>query len=685
MSALTLFFKAIPGRFILPVLLFMGWDGVLLFSQPPPVQWGKVTPDMVAGRPSDTDTVRGAVVLCDYGTAGYGDIKGSLRVVYFRHTRVRVFSVSGTQFANVRIPLRKKFAEEVIDLKAQSFNLDPNGGIISRSLSPSGILEENINEDFINLVFTVPDVRENSVFEYSYRLVSSDIYNYRTWQFQKTIPVLWSEYRAEIGGHYNYMAVFHNQKVPLAINEKQDTVIGIPSYLLGISSLAEEFRIKLTFGRWAAAKIPPLPEEKFVFAPADHLQEIRFQLYSVTKPGQNPIAFIKDWPDIGKILSDDERLGRLLFPDRLFKSIIKDILDGTETETQKAEKIYSWLQKNFSWNGQNSIRATTTMAALNGVRSGNAADLNLFMVNLFREAGLEAFPVLISTLYNGRIQKEVPILSQFNKTIARVTCDGRKVLTDVCDPLIPFGRLPLEDMNNAALVLSLSNVEWITIPEPGISHSYSTHIFRFAEDGRMSGFMVLRESGYKAVESLTRIQKSGLADFAHELADRVSFGLSVDSYKLVVSEIRKDSILLQLSYSSDEWRNQFNNMQLIYFDAFLSGEFKENPFSGENRINPVEIPFPFDLLERVIIEIPEGYAIVDVPVAEKAELEGGGMNFQFNISNTEEVVQIQSRLQSTKRYYLPETYPELKSFFGLISSKYAEHIVAEREDEQVVQ
>jgi hypothetical protein len=681
MNSIKMFAISRTSWMVLFFLFFSGLGGNYTLAQPPPVQWGDVSPYDLKGKPADIDTLKGAVILCDYGTAGYEDYKGSLRVVYFRHTRIRVFSGNGMQFANVRIPLRKKYSEEVYDLKARSYNLDRAGNLVSQSLPLSGILEERVNEDYINLVFTVPDVRENSVFEYTYRLVSSDNYNYRSWQFQKTIPVLWSEYRAEIGGHYNYMAVIHNLEVPLLINEKKDSLTRISSYLLGISSIAEEYNLKSTFGRWVAVDVRPLQEESFVFAPADHLLEIRFQLYSITKPGQKAIPFLKDWKDLGKILSEDEKLGKMLYPDRLFKTIIKDVLTGSETETQKAKKIYAWLLGNFSWNGQNSIRAAATMTALNDVRSGNAADLNLFLINLFREAGLEAFPVLISTIYNGKIQKEVPILSQFNKTIALVNCDGEKVLVDASDPFIPFGQLPLDDMNNAALVFSSDNIEWVSIPEPGISQSYATHIFRFSGDGSMSGFLVLRESGYKAVESLTRIQKYGLAEFARGMADKISFGLNVDSYKLVVSEIRKDSMLLQLSYSSDEWKAQFDNMELIYFDAFLSGEFKENPFRGVSRIHPIEIPFPFDLLERVIIEIPEGYAVVDVPSAEMAELEGGGLKFQFNISNTEEVVQVQTRLQSTRRYYPPDAFPELKSFFGLISSKYAEHIVAAKEAE----
>ena len=47
-------------------------------------------------------------------------------------------------------------------------------------------------------------------------------------------------------------------------------------------------------------------------------------------------------------------------------------------------------------------------------RSGNTGDINLILLSLLKEAGVIAYPCLISTRNNGKINTAYPFLDQFN-------------------------------------------------------------------------------------------------------------------------------------------------------------------------------------------------------------------------------------------------------------------------------
>ena len=65
--------------------------------------------------------------------------------------------------------------------------------------------------------FTLPNARQGSIVEVSYRVVSDFLFNFQDWEFQHSIPTRWSEYRAVIP-EYFYYERYTQGYVPLTIN-----------------------------------------------------------------------------------------------------------------------------------------------------------------------------------------------------------------------------------------------------------------------------------------------------------------------------------------------------------------------------------------------------------------------------------------------------------------------------------
>jgi hypothetical protein len=107
--------------------------------------------------------------------------------------------------------------EDISLLKGYSYHLD-NGKIQKVKLSKQSIFEEKTSDEWTTIKFTMPDVKEGSVIEYQYRIVSDRLSWLRTWEFQKSIPVKWSEYLVEIPEYFNYLKISTGFE-PFVINE----------------------------------------------------------------------------------------------------------------------------------------------------------------------------------------------------------------------------------------------------------------------------------------------------------------------------------------------------------------------------------------------------------------------------------------------------------------------------------
>jgi hypothetical protein len=55
----------------------------------------------------------------------------------------------------------------------------------------------------------------------------------RSWKFQRVLPVLWSEYRVQLSGIYNHVAVLHNVTDSLRINQKMEGVCDLEAGTIG--------------------------------------------------------------------------------------------------------------------------------------------------------------------------------------------------------------------------------------------------------------------------------------------------------------------------------------------------------------------------------------------------------------------------------------------------------------------
>ena len=136
------------------------------------------------------------------------------------------------------------------------------------------------------------------------------------------------------------------------------------------------------------------------------------------------------------------------------KRFLKELIQGTASNDEKAKKIYEFCAKNIRYVAVEYGRSGYEPHQAEEVyvnRYGDCKDQATLLVAMLREAGLDAYPVLIPTRDAYAIEEGFPSLN-FNHAIAVVRLNGNFIFMDPTSNTTSFKDLPLSDQDRDTLV-----------------------------------------------------------------------------------------------------------------------------------------------------------------------------------------------------------------------------------------
>ena len=66
------------------------------------------------------------------------------------------------------------------------------------------VFTERLTKQYMQLKFSIPAVREGTVFEYKYQLSSDLYYSINSWEAQRSIPVIFTQYDITIPEYFKF-------------------------------------------------------------------------------------------------------------------------------------------------------------------------------------------------------------------------------------------------------------------------------------------------------------------------------------------------------------------------------------------------------------------------------------------------------------------------------------------------
>jgi hypothetical protein len=655
------------------------------FAQKPPIKFGKVSMDEMKMTVYDKDTTAEAVVLADYGDARivFG-ADGYPQLSYNKHIRVKVLNTDGLHKADIVVRLYRKDSdkETLSGLKAVTYNLE-NGKIVTTKLSKKDVYNEEESKNWKLVKFALPNVKEGSVFEYKYEMKSPFIYTFQTWYFQDDIPVVWSEYRTSIPEYYNFKNVFGGYISP-AISEtgsaagKYTTSRITRSGMYVTKSKSESYSVDFTnhIKRWVFNDVPAFKDEKFITTPRDYLAKVEFELQSTHFPGSMVKSYSKTWDKIVAELMTSEHFGTALNRKGIVKELTEQINPADPPE-KKIAMAYDLIKKQIKWNGKNSIYANTSLRATFNKNEGNTAEINLLLVNLLRSVGIEAHPVLISTRSHGKIKQFYPRLTSFNSVIALAKINDKSILMDATSAYLKPGELPRKDINGKGLVAIKDKTYWVRLLSS--EKSYKTRMVLVSVRNKQLTAQIQR--GYKSLSATSKrvsIAKEGKEKYIENFKEKNS------DWEIIEYEIKNENDITK-TLTEKIIANNFDNIDveddIIYLPAVLAEGEDENPFKSDTREYPVDFATPMFEKNIIVITIPEGYQVDELPKPTKVVLPNNDASFVYNAVKKGPNIQVVTQTSIKKTLFLPQEYQLLKELFRNIIEKQGEQIVLKRIEE----
>jgi hypothetical protein len=605
------------------------------------LKWGKPSKEEIQLNICSFDSSANAVVLAETG-----HIRFINNFVYLEiYKKVKILNSKGLDYATVEIPYQVKYnMDDVQDLKAQTINIE-NGVPVITQLVKDQIFTQTPDPWMEEKKFTFPGVKDGSILEYKYTLVTKRIKYLKDWCFQNKIPTLYSELKAEIPLELQY------------------------NVLLSGNMLLDKYKnASPKDNTWSLKNIPGYEHENFVYCYGDYINQIQFQLnsyYKIERYGGEDKSVLQSWDELATEVAEDYSI--YLGKAGIAKELLLQIINLKDSREDALLKIFKFVQ-NFKLTFYNKYPIQKISDLIKST-NGNSAEINLLLCLLLNEAGIPANPVLISTKRHGKVSKQFPHLDQFNHVMVAVSeKDSSYTFLDAVSNSTNYHLLPADHINYWGFMLDGANSRWLKIDYR--TESKENYLVNYIlEPGGVKISFSGKYSGYSAREKREDKINNTIKEpvLENELIKRDS-----SSFLNLENEYEDYSENHYYSSSVRPAGKLFLNLNLFEL---------QNPFKQKERQFPVELDFPYSINNTIYIKLSPGDTATVVPKNISIALQDEGIQygkFFYKIASDKNNIRVFIKWEMSETIIPQDYYGFLKEFTNKVISKLNEPIVIER-------
>lgn len=635
-------------HFIIIIVLLIGFNG--LSQEKNTHTFGRVSQQEYDLKVYENDSTANAVFLHEQGKTTFKQTHNSIIISTKYYAKVKIFNKEAFDVATIEIPIynNKSTSEKVKDIKAITHN-----GIQKTHLAKDNVFTEKVSDNWSEVKFTMPNLKENSIIEYEYTLESPFLFNFQGWEFQGEIPKIKSEFHALIPGNYVYNRRLNGfQK--LSVNEAK-----IEKRCFSVSGVAGEADCEDLF--YVMKNIPAFIEEDFLTSKKNYLSAIKFELSEYKGFDGINKRFTETWKNVDKEFKGEKSVGRQLRKvDYLEKRLPEEFLTGANN-LSKAKKIYDFIRDHFTWNNETRLFKEVNVKEAFTNKIGNSTEINIALINALNAAGFNTEIVLLSTRNNGLPTKLYPVMTDFNYAVAKLNINDKSYLLDATNKLMPFGKLPYRTLNSYGRVMNFKKGSyWIDIVPEKNNRVLMSLDLKIDGDGNLNGTLQKAYSGYSALNQREKVKEASEDNYLEEIEN---------DDKILINEYEN----FNLEDVSGNFKEVFDitiesnlNKNLLLINPFILSKISKNPFRLKERTYPIDFGYARSFTYTLNLKIPENYIVKSLPQDTGFKLPNNGGLYAFKIQQKGNTLNMIYKFAIGKSYYLPQEYPYLKEFYSQI-------------------
>ena len=610
-----------------------------------------------------TDSSAEAYVLYDHLDLDfqYSDADGPGTVETY-HRQLKLFKPSAYDRATFKL----EFDREYVDIgDVEGVVHLPEGGSIP--LTADHIMTQDGEGRRRITSITFPRLSPGVTIEYRYTKRTKSILTPTVYTFQEDIPVRWAEYTATIPAYYDYVSLGARGLYHIDQTEVVKRAWG-PNFSGGAYTTTH--KLEHTHLRWVMKDVPAYDYQPYTNNFVDYLPKVRLQLRGVQYPGRPKNSIFSSWEETVEDLQDRRDFGRYyrnkINYSRLWRDAEPVVMASTDSRA-RIEAAYRFVIDHYAWDNRYRIFASASPNSTYSDGSGNSADLNIALLSLLNEAGIEAYPLLVSLRDRGSPIEVYPMLDQFDHLMVYTEVDGKPLFLDANDPDRPAGLPRYAALNHRGWVADEKNPRWVDL-DVAPARQTAMAILDVDASGRTTAAVTAHMESYFAFTTrgkLRGMERDEDGPLVADIIQQFPDATVLEGVTAIDDDPTRDlvALTLKMDVPAGQALNDYLYVQPVLL-PMLDAELDD----VEQRLYPVDFAYP--RVQRYIarINLPEGYVIDEVPASTRLRSEDGSLvaSYLTQENAATRTLSINFTVQVNRTLYAAEEYGVLRDMFRRI-------------------
>lgn len=532
----------------------------------------------------------------------------------------------------------------LISLKANTYNLE-DGKMVATKVEKDSRYKSVEDKQYNIVKFAFPNVKNGSVVEYTYMVNSPFIFEIPRFYVEEDVPIIYTEYVFDAPKQLGYSLNYQGAQTPKYRIVEERNMYGL------------DYRTT----RLGYENLKPFLEEKFVKNINNYKTSIREELNS-TYINNVFKSYSLAWEDVRKELMSDDDFGLTLKRDGLIKNLLPAEIKQIGNEIQRAEAVLKFVQKKYTWNEENDVTVDKGVKNLISTGMGNAAEINLLLIMLLRDANINANPVVLSTVNRGILTSYSPSITRLNYVIGEFESNNKMYLLDATSKLSSINIIPPRAVNYTGILMNEKQALQIDIINPERSNTFLEVNAKLLNDGTFEGNFKDRDTHVFAMLNSENYDKDKEGYQKENYKER---------YKFPFTNIKTGLL------ENKDFETSFDFTSDTFVDA-VGGKFIFNPLlflysqshdfnQTEERVNPIEFTSAYQKNKKVIITIPDGYKFENLPKSKKFKTDDEYIQYSYLVTQEGNKVTVETTVLIDDSFFPKEYYPAFKQIFDAIT------------------
>jgi hypothetical protein len=600
--------------------------------------------------------------------------------MYSEYVRLKVLTDGGKEFANVELKYASggRMNYTVTDVAGRTIH--PDGTIIPFTGKPyERMVAKTQGYQEKAKVFTLPDVTVGSIIEYRYKLRWEDnMYSAPHWIVQTNLylrkahfqwyptdrQLTTSDERGQLVNTIAWMPI-----LPAGTEVKQTA---LPGAVMG-NSREGSMVIDLD-----VHDIPPSPKEEYM----PPIGSLGYRVLFYFTPYRTADEY---WKGEDKHWSKGQ--DRFIGPGPVVGAAVQQLVSPADTQEQKLKKIYAAVEEieNTDYTRQRShnedkaeglsdVKTTDDIWTRKRGSSDQIADL---FVAMARASGMKAYAMAVTNRDRSLFIKGYLSVSQLDDDIAIVSVDGKEQFFDPGSRYCPYGHLAWKHTDSYGLRQTDNATDLARTPGEPYTASGVNRVANLTMDetGIVSGRLEMKYIGANSLRWRQKSLTDDLDAVELELKESVEHMLpgGMDVKLTTISKIQDYEQPLTVTFQIKGTIGSATGKRLLIPGDLFEANSRPT-FAQDKRELAVWFHFPYVAHDAIRINFPPAFQVESVPPDTSAKLPAMAV-YNLKAAADGKGITIRRDLYLAQTVYLPNEYPQLKTFYGQFEAKDQEPII----------